>query len=738
MQGQRSTLESFSETFEFDHESNSSNSGRDQQIYWNNLLLNPVEAQNLSGHLLSPSDTNTLYGNMAGQESASLGSWSRGGPGSSGHILNQVSYDETEVEQGWASSLTVNRGGGPRIEESRSEATNLLSLENVNISLNSNQVNNGQSISQISNTNGLSHNSDYNVAHAGISSQNTEPVMYPHPHSSSFLQHQYVFPSGNSSDNFGNSSRGVEFLSDDSGVRQGGILDGRRLSCKRKNIDGVSGQSSTSGSSSCFNESENSLLGSVSAHHSDITSLNGSNSSSHLTGSVPPEEQLNPRIDAITRAVAHHHHPFNISEGNTESFQRNTRMRIHSSHQVNMSLHNPWLQGSIIRHPNHWSVHQPSSLHNPLNQQLDSRLGVTGASPHGQPQAPVFPGLSSNMHPFPWNGTANPRIGSSSSSQIVAGERSAVEESSSRSVPRNDISEPPVIVPPSNTRHLVRDPASWSLTNGSTSIPGNAVPSSRSGSGVGTHQSLGPNWTSHQNPPRQHHRSLSEIVRRSLFPSGGSESRGQSVNLPSHHGHFSTSQEIGGRQSGAGFRGHQQPHMRSAVLMDWQSDGVPSNLLSMRTLVAAREGRSRMISEIRNALDLIRRAENIRFEDIFILDQSAFFGGGDLHDRHRDMRLDVDNMSYEELLALEERIGNVNTGLGEEMISKCLKQRKYTFSALDSPVEVEPCCICQEEYSEGEELGTLDCRHDFHTACIKQWLMMKNLCPICKTTALAT
>ncbi|XP_020249954.1 probable E3 ubiquitin-protein ligase RHG1A [Asparagus officinalis] len=29
-----------------------------------------------------------------------------------------------------------------------------------------------------------------------------------------------------------------------------------------------------------------------------------------------------------------------------------------------------------------------------------------------------------------------------------------------------------------------------------------------------------------------------------------------------------------------------------------------------------------------------------------------------LYDRHRDMRLDVDNMSYEELLALTERIGN--------------------------------------------------------------------------------
>ena len=30
-----------------------------------------------------------------------------------------------------------------------------------------------------------------------------------------------------------------------------------------------------------------------------------------------------------------------------------------------------------------------------------------------------------------------------------------------------------------------------------------------------------------------------------------------------------------------------------------------------------------------------------------ILDQSVFFGVADIHDRHRDMRLDVDNMSYE-------------------------------------------------------------------------------------------
>lgn len=34
-------------------------------------------------------------------------------------------------------------------------------------------------------------------------------------------------------------------------------------------------------------------------------------------------------------------------------------------------------------------------------------------------------------------------------------------------------------------------------------------------------------------------------------------------------------------------------------------------------------------------------------QDVMILDQSVLFGVADIHDRHRDMRLDVDNMSYE-------------------------------------------------------------------------------------------
>nr|GFA31625.1 probable E3 ubiquitin-protein ligase RHG1A isoform X1 [Tanacetum cinerariifolium] len=43
----------------------------------------------------------------------------------------------------------------------------------------------------------------------------------------------------------------------------------------------------------------------------------------------------------------------------------------------------------------------------------------------------------------------------------------------------------------------------------------------------------------------------------------------------------------------------------------------------------------------------MRRGERVRFEDLMLLDRSIFFGIANIHDRHRDMRLNVDNMPYE-------------------------------------------------------------------------------------------
>ncbi|KAK6126187.1 hypothetical protein DH2020_040068 [Rehmannia glutinosa] len=119
---------------------------------------------------------------------------------------------------------------------------------------------------------------------------------------------------------------------------------------------------------------------------------------------------------------------------------------------------------------------------------------------------------------------------------------------------------------------------------------------------------------------------------------------------------------------------------------------------------------------------------------LMAVDRYAFYGSRTPFDHHGDMRLDVDNMSYEELLELGERIGSVNTGLSDSLISKCLTES--IFCSSDQFEDDGRCVICLEEYKNMDDVGTLKCGHDFHVGCIRKWLSMKNLCPICKTSAM--
>ncbi|KAL9265375.1 putative E3 ubiquitin-protein ligase RHG1A [Drosera capensis] len=121
-------------------------------------------------------------------------------------------------------------------------------------------------------------------------------------------------------------------------------------------------------------------------------------------------------------------------------------------------------------------------------------------------------------------------------------------------------------------------------------------------------------------------------------------------------------------------------------------------------------------------------------EAIMIADHAAFYTSMSLLDQHSDMRLDIDNMSYEELLELSERIGSVNTGVPDQLLPRCFTATQYCSL---KPVPAERCSICLEEYQETDGIVTMNaCGHDYHEHCIKKWLSMKNLCPVCKVVAL--
>ncbi|XP_020239773.1 E3 ubiquitin-protein ligase MBR2 isoform X2 [Cajanus cajan] len=148
------------------------------------------------------------------------------------------------------------------------------------------------------------------------------------------------------------------------------------------------------------------------------------------------------------------------------------------------------------------------------------------------------------------------------------------------------------------------------------------------------------------------------------------------------------------------------------------------------------------IEEVLLALERIEQDVELSHEQILMLETNLFLNGLNFYDHHRDMRLDIDNMSYEELLALEERMGTVSTALTEEVLAECLKRSIYHSAPSDDADESFnedkddiKCCICQEEYVVGDEVGGLQCEHRFHVVCIQEWLRLKNWCPICKVSA---
>ncbi|KAK4285903.1 hypothetical protein QN277_002533 [Acacia crassicarpa] len=187
--------------------------------------------------------------------------------------------------------------------------------------------------------------------------------------------------------------------------------------------------------------------------------------------------------------------------------------------------------------------------------------------------------------------------------------------------------------------------------------------------------------------------------------------------------------------------------------------GVPSNS-SHSTIVPAQNGfglGARHVGPAPSASQWVHRSHRVvmpdtslrhhnsrpmRFfhvDDVALLDEVENLG--DHH--HGDMHLDIEDMSYEELLALGERIGNVNTGLSEETITTQLKTKTFESSApanLEEAAsgddeEPDSCIICLEEYKNQETIGILKCGHDYHADCLKKWLLLKNVCPICKSEA---
>jgi hypothetical protein len=89
-----------------------------------------------------------------------------------------------------------------------------------------------------------------------------------------------------------------------------------------------------------------------------------------------------------------------------------------------------------------------------------------------------------------------------------------------------------------------------------------------------------------------------------------------------------------------------------------------------------------------------------------------------------------DEMTYEELLELGDKIGYIDRGFKQEEID-FMPVIKYSSKKSIIYNINSMCTICQYEFSHREKLRQFSCFHSFHVRCVDDWLRKRKECPNC-------
>ena len=89
---------------------------------------------------------------------------------------------------------------------------------------------------------------------------------------------------------------------------------------------------------------------------------------------------------------------------------------------------------------------------------------------------------------------------------------------------------------------------------------------------------------------------------------------------------------------------------------------------------------------------------------------------------------DPDKMTYEQLIELEEKVGNVSKGLNKSQIKKI---PRFIFQKNMKKNMESKCVICQYDFKNGDTVTKLNCGHIFHSDCVGTWLEKNKICPMC-------
>jgi len=97
--------------------------------------------------------------------------------------------------------------------------------------------------------------------------------------------------------------------------------------------------------------------------------------------------------------------------------------------------------------------------------------------------------------------------------------------------------------------------------------------------------------------------------------------------------------------------------------------------------------------------------------------------------------VDINSMSYDTLLDLGQALGRAGGPQGVEVAAIEALPRSDSGADWVAGAAASRCVICQEGMEPDEDIRVLPCRHEYHFACISQWLGQSNSCCVCQGLA---
>lgn len=590
MKGPGKTIDSLPDV---DQGSAASSTNTNQQASMSNML-NPVESR-LANYAVTPGNSACVNAVAHGSQSFRLRSYGE----TSSRLNSESQMDDhgIKTEHGWSTPYSVHSGVGPRLEERQFDSASII-FPSGNMSSSGNPGRGGPVFLQGSSSNHSTQNVNLNAGYMGNmgnSGQGAGTGPGLNLHNSGRPESMQAFSAAAASNNVGSSSGRSGLMIDTNNSGSGSSLSGWGLSCKRKALEGTSGQSCSAGSSSCFPQAENGVWHAVPTRHDASSSLRLSPPTRHSPSVAP--DQSNSRFGVGVRTIASNNLPSSGISRNSDHAFRSFGRRGDTRHH-----HEPLnLSSGNTGHSNVHSFHpSPSPIPVAFNDPLDLRSTVNAATNQAavqnQPHAMHVSTLSRNTHPFLWNGASSSRVGNFSSS-FMSGDRGAAlrEDGNFRSIPRNN-ADHPMLGSSAEMRNMVQDPASWSLATGSAS--GGGPSTSQLGSSSNIHPLSSSVWMPYPNSSTNGQQRLSEFAPWALFPSSDSESGGHSGHFPPLSSGPSASSQEAPMPSGSSDQAYHQTLRRPPHLVERQVTDVLGMPRSLQAIAADIEGRHRLISEV--------------------------------------------------------------------------------------------------------------------------------------------